>query len=283
MNDQTCGTTHRPHTAADPRGAVARLQHSWQLRLLLAFSLLWLAPTLACGSFAPRPTPTPSPPPVNQESQTGAAVGAGGEGGGIVMQEVTPTLPPTATPEAEPTATFTPTPMPGTALAIGQPARIAAPGGLNMRQTPSTSGAIVTYLAGGQVVDVIAGPSEGDGYIWWQLDDRNGNQGWTAEGDGETAWLSPSLGEPQPVNRAPRVGDRVVVTTEQGQQLSIRAQPGPDAPLLTRINQGAQVTILAGPQSAGGFTWYQIRSDDGSVEGWAADGDSTRRWLSPLE
>ena len=160
---------------------------------------------------------------------------------------------------------------------------IAAPGGLNMRQTPSTSGAIVTYLAGGQVVDVIAGPSEGDGYIWWQLDDRNGNQGWTAEGDGETAWLSPSLGEPQPVNRAPRVGDRVVVTTEQGQQLSIRAQPGPDAPLLTRINQGAQVTILAGPQSAGGFTWYQIRSDDGSVEGWAADGDSTRRWLSPLE
>jgi hypothetical protein len=199
------------------------------------------------------------------------------------MQEVTPTAPPTPTPEAEPTATFTPTPVPGTALAIGQPARIAAPGGLNMRQTPSTSGTIVTYLAGGQVVDVIDGPSEADGYIWWQLDDRSGNQGWTAEGDGESEWLSPSLGAAQPVNRAPRVGDRVVVTTEQGQALSVRSQPNPDAPLLSRVNPGAEFTVLAGPQSAAGFNWYQIRSDDGSIEGWAADGDTTRRWLSPLE
>ncbi|MCB0046726.1 MAG: SH3 domain-containing protein [Caldilineaceae bacterium] len=254
----------------------------WSVRVALAFSILWLAPTLACGSFAPRPTPTPTLPTAGQVDQAGGQTGSD-PAAGIVLQEVTPTPLPTNTPEAAPTATFTPTPVPGTALAVGQPARIAAPGGLNMRQTASTAGAIVTYLAGGQVVDVIAGPAQADGYIWWQLDDRNGNQGWTAEGDGETEWLSPALGEPQAVNRAPRVGDRVVVTTEQGQQLSIRSQPGPDAPLITRINQNAQLTILAGPQSVGGFNWYQVRSDDGSVEGWAADGDTTRRWLSPLE
>ena len=40
---------------------------------------------------------------------------------------------------------------------------------------------------------------------------------------------------------------------------------------------------MAGPQPAGGFTWYQIRSDNGSILGWAADGDDTSRWLSPLE
>jgi hypothetical protein len=262
-----------------------RLQRSWQLRILLALSILWLAPTLACGSFAPRPTPTPSPAPASQGAAPSTSPDAGGESdsSGIVMQEVTPTLPPTPTPEDEPTPTFTPTPVPGTALAIGQPARIAAPGGLNMRQTPSTGGTIVTYLAGGQVVDVIAGPSEADGYIWWQLDDRSGNQGWTAEGDGETDWLSPSLGAAQAVNRAPRVGDRVSVTTEQGQALSVRSQPNPDAPLITRVNPGAEFTVLAGPQSAAGFNWYQIRSDDGAVEGWAAEGDATRRWLSPLE
>jgi hypothetical protein len=32
-----------------------------------------------------------------------------------------------------------------------------------------------------------------------------------------------------------------------------------------------------------GFVWYQIRSDDGGIEGWAADGDDNKRWLSPLE
>ena len=47
--------------------------------------------------------------------------------------------------------------------------------------------------------------------------------------------------------------------------------------------QGQQFTVMGGPQEASGYTWYQIRSDDGAVEGWAADGDGTDRWLSPLE
>jgi uncharacterized protein YraI len=76
------------------------------------------------------------------------------------------------------------------------------------------------------------------------------------------------------------VGDRVTVT---GGQLSIRAGPGTDGALLTRANPGQQFTVVAGPQAADGFNWFQIRSDDGSVEGWAADGDGFARWLSPLE
>src|SRR5215216_7473486 len=39
------------------------LRQLGQLRSLLFLCLLWLLPTLACGSFAPRPTPTPSPLP----------------------------------------------------------------------------------------------------------------------------------------------------------------------------------------------------------------------------
>jgi hypothetical protein len=49
------------------------------------------------------------------------------------------------------------------------------------------------------------------------------------------------------------------------------------------VEPGQQFTVLAGPQSADGLNWYQIRSDNGSIEGWAADGDGTTRWLSPLE
>ena len=40
---------------------------------------------------------------------------------------------------------------------------------------------------------------------------------------------------------------------------------------------------MAGPQAADGYFWYQIRSEDGQVEGWAADGSEGERWLSPLE
>jgi hypothetical protein len=104
-----------------------------------------------------------------------------------------------------------------------------------------------------------------------------------ADGDNETEWLSPTIGQAQAVNRAPRVGDRVAVTMPASGQLSVRAVPGPDAALLTRVNSGEQLTVLDGPQQAGGFTWYRVRSDSGAVEGWAADGDGEDRWLSPLE
>lgn len=277
MNDKNPAPLHTLRTRLD------RLWQSWQMRVLFAVSLLWAGPALACGSFAPRPTPTPPLPAAQQiQPQPDANVTAT-TANQVQLHEVTPTPPVAPTPEPEATATFTPTPEPGTALSIGQPARIAAPGGLNMRATPGTGGAIVTYLSGSQVVDVIDGPSEADGYTWWKVDDRNGNQGWIAQGDDESEWLSPRLGEAQPVNRAPRVGDRVVVTVEQGQQLSIRALPGTDGPMITQVNAGAQFTVLAGPQSVDGFVWYQIRSDDGGIEGWAADGDDSKRWLSPLE
>lgn len=253
-----------------------RFTQAWQLRLLLALSLLWLAPTLACGSFAPRPTATPTLPPVIE--QPPASVGE------PEVQTATPDpLSEAETPTPAPTSTFTPTPLPGTVMASGQQARVTAPAGLNFRDTPATAGQLLGQLGTGQLVNVVEGPVEAEGFTWWRLDDRAGNVGWAADGDGETEWLSPQVGEPQPANRPPNVGDRVQVTMGANGQLTIRSLPGTDAPLVTRVDPGVEFTVLAGPQSAGGYTWYQIRSDDGTVEGWAADGDGAERWLSPLE
>ncbi len=168
-------------------------------------------------------------------------------------------------------------------MAAGQQARVTAPAGLNFRDTPATGGQLLGQLGTGQLVNILEGPVEADGFTWWKVDDRQGNVGWGADGDGETEWISPQLGDPQPANRAPNVGERVSVTMGAGGQLTIRSLPGTDAPLVTRVNSGSEFTILAGPQSAGGYTWYQIRSDDGSIEGWAADGEGADRWLSPLE
>lgn len=258
---------------------------SVRLRLLLGLSVLWLAPTLACGSFAPRPTPTPSPvaPPTD-----------------LAVAAETPTIPPTsvlivddtplpqggaitgttATTTGVTIATAVPAPAPAAnVLAPGNPARVTAPGGLNMRAAATTGGNLIVQLATGQVVTILEGPISADGYTWWRIDDGAGNSGWAVQGDGDTEFLSPQLGEAQPVNRSPRVGERVVISS----QVSVRALPSTSATLLTYANQGAQFSVLAGPQSADGFTWFQIRSDDGTIEGWAAEGDGTTRWISPLE
>lgn len=252
------------------------LSHKWKVRALFAVSLIWLGPTLACGSFAPRPTPTPTTPPV---ADTPAAVAPTSTP--LIQLDATPVVE-AATPTAAPTATFTPTPIPGTALANGQPARVVAPDGLNMRDQPTSGGQLLLLLPSNQRVTIVEGPQDAEGFRWWKVDDGQGNVGWVAERDGETEWLSPRMGEPQPVDRAPRVADRVQVTMSTG-QLSVRITPGTDAELVVRVDPGDQFTVMGGPQEAGGYIWYQIRSDDGAVEGWAADGDGTERWLSPIE
>lgn len=247
-----------------------------QLRSLLILCLLWLIPTLACGSFAPRPTPTPSPVPATSVS---AVSSAGDEATPLVT--AIPQLPTdTPTPEATPTTTPTLPAQGGNVLAPGQTARVTAPAGLNYRQSPSSNAGLIGQFATGQVVTILEGPVSADNFTWWHIDDGQGNVGWAADGDGDTTWLSPQLGDPQPVDRSPRVGDRVTVSTAQ---LSVRATPGTGGQLITRADPGQEFTVLAGPQSANGFNWYQIRSDDGSIEGWAAEGDGSTRWLSPLE
>jgi hypothetical protein len=182
-----------------------------------------------------------------------------------------------------PTATFTPVPLPGTALSIGQPARVVAPNGANLRAEASTTATLVRYLPARLKVTVLDGPTDAEGYRWWKLDDGEGNVGWAVEHDGETDLLSPQMGEPEPVDRSPRVGERVRVTMANGGQLSVRETPGTDANLVTRVDPGQEFTVTGGPQNVGGYTWYQIRSDSGEIEGWAAESDGTERWLSPLE
>jgi hypothetical protein len=148
-----------------------------------------------------------------------------------------------------------------------------------MRAAATTGGNLILQLGTGQVVTILEGPISADGYTWWRIDDGAGNTGWAVQGDGETEFLSPQLGEAQAVNRSPRVGERVTISV----QVSVRSLPSTAANLMTYATPGQQFSVLAGPQSADGFTWFQIRSDDGTIEGWAAEGDGTTRWISPLE
>lgn len=273
---------------AKPPQSIARTRAS--MKVLLAFSALWLAPTLACGSFAPRPTPTPSPiaPPTDIAASVETPDIAPTP---ILVIDETP-LPAagnaftSTTGVVDPAPTDTPappTPAPNV-LAPGNRAIVTAPGGLNMRNSPTTSGGLLLQLATSAVVTILEGPSSADGYTWWRVDDGSGNAGWVVQGDGTDQWLVPNTGAGSgsavlPVDRSPTVGERVVTNTS----VSVRSLPSTSANLLTYTAQGQQFSVLAGPQSADGYTWYQIRSDDGTILGWAAEGDGTTRWLSPLE
>ncbi|MYC95460.1 MAG: SH3 domain-containing protein [Caldilineaceae bacterium SB0661_bin_32] len=238
---------------------------------LLAMALLWVVPILACGSFQPRPTPTREQPVAAPAAET------------PVPDQPTPTVPPTTTPN--PTQTAVPSPIPTIAvrnpLTIGEPARITVAGGLNVREQPTVRSPAVTLLAQGKRITVLEGPVSSDGYIWWKVDDNQGTVGWVAGGQGIDDWISPQVGEARPIDRSPVIGDRVIVTLNG--ELTVRALPGIGSTIVSRARTSQVFEVVAGPQAADGYFWYQIRSDDGEVEGWAADGREGERWLSPLE
>ena len=54
-------------------------------------------------------------------------------------------------------------------------------GPLNLRSEANTTSDIVTTLETGTVLDVISGPEEGEGYVWWQVVDAQGNTGWVVQ------------------------------------------------------------------------------------------------------
>jgi uncharacterized protein YraI len=83
-------------------------------------------------------------------------------------------------------------------LTVGEWARVASGSANNLRDQPTTSGAVVGRIPPGDIMQVVDGPRCADGYAWWQV--RYGMQtGWTAEGNPTRGvyWLEP-LAEPPP-------------------------------------------------------------------------------------
>ncbi len=228
--------------------------------------LLLVLPALACGRFEPQPAPTVQPattaPPA---TATRAAT-------------TTPTGTPTSEVTSEPTATFTPTSVPGEALAIGQPARVVAPQGVNIRSEPRTGSRRLGRFGTGVKVTIQDGPVEADGYRWWKVADSAGVSGWIAERDRQTIWLTPKVGEPRPVDRAVRQGDKMVVTLTG---VALRAFPGTGTTLLREMPRGVQLTLVEGPVDADGLRWWHVRND--TYDGWSAERSSRERLLAPLE
>ncbi|RME86437.1 MAG: SH3 domain-containing protein, partial [Caldilineae bacterium] len=189
-----------------------------------------------------------------------------------------PSTPHTPTPAPAPTATPTP---PGDII-LGRPARVLAPTGVNIRKEPGVRAGRVGYFASGILVRVLEGPVYADGYIWWLVDDGYGKSGWIAGGDGQDVWLSGHIGDPRPVNRPVRLGDRVTVSVAPGKSLTIRYEPGTRGPIARRVIPGTRLDVIDGPVYLDDMRWWKVRRRDG-LTGWAAEGDGKDRWLTPME
>ena len=255
----------------------------WGIWLPLGLLVLAL---VACGGFQVRVTPTVAPPPTDSSGPLTPS----GEAG-MPSPTAEPTLgpptqaPPTPVPITAPAES--PQPSSGAAgLTPGETARVVAGGGLNMRDRASGKGKLIGRVTQGAVVTLVAGPSHADNYTWWQIDNGAGQVGWVAAGPPEDPWLlpdqksGPAAGGGKLVNRAVKLGDRVQVTTQGNQLLSIRETPGKNAALAARVLSGAQFAVRGGPVKQDGFVWWQLEGD--KVSGWVAEGDGTDRWLTPV-
>jgi hypothetical protein len=60
---------------------------------------------------------------------------------------------------------------------------------LRMRTAASTSADIVRTFDLGEVVRVVSGPIEADGYAWYEIEDLDSRTGWAAMGSGGEQWL----------------------------------------------------------------------------------------------
>lgn len=116
----------------------------------------------------------------------------------VILQTAVPTSPPpiptvgemvptAAGEEAEatiqPIATQEPTPIPPGVLAIGVSATVVdTEVGLNLRADPVVAADnILALVPDGTVLEVIDGPEEAEGYVWWRLRTADGTEGWGVE------------------------------------------------------------------------------------------------------
>jgi hypothetical protein len=108
-----------------------------------------------------------------------------------IIPTVTPALPTVAPlPTATPTPKPTPTPSVPTEIKVGVYVKVvgAEADELSYRSGPGLNYARLSIVKDGTILEVLEGPEEADGYIWWRLEDEDGFIGWAAED-----WLEPTL------------------------------------------------------------------------------------------
>src|SRR3989344_1659175 len=150
------------------------------------------------------------------------------------------------------TVTSTPTPPPpSSGISIGDWIQVTEK--VSVRYLPATDSKRLGVQYVGTKGKVIGGPAQGSGYTWWNIDYTVVPDGWSVEN-----YITETTA-PSPV----AIGSRVTTTD------NIKVRSAPNGERIGRQPAGSQGTITAGPIQSGGYTWWNVNFDSGTV-GWAA-------------
>lgn len=134
--------------------------------------------------------------------------------------------------------------------------------GVNLRSGAGIGNPVIGNFSYGTNAIVNDGPRSADGYGWYNITI-----------DGLTGWMaSDFLAEgytdgPAPGNGEFRIGSYVRPTSA----LNLRSGPGTGNGVIKVINSDDIATVIGGPQTSGGYTWYQVELwDQTATVGWAA-------------
>lgn len=85
-----------------------------------------------------------------------------------------------------------------------------------------------------------------------------------------------------PVPTRLSVGMKAMMTyTASGDPVVVRQAAGLAGDYLGQLYNGTQVEVLAGPVQIDDLNWWQIRTADGKISGWSAEGSDGEYWISP--
>ncbi len=87
--------------------------------------------------------------------------------------------------------------------------------------------------------------------------------------------------EPTQAAAALELGGEAQIHTTGGDALRIHDQPDFNAPIVARLDDGTQVTLIDGPVTVGTDRWWKIQMSDGSA-GWAVETVEGVETLQPV-
>lgn len=70
-------------------------------------------------------------------------------------------------------------------------------------------------------------------------------------------------------------------STQSSTSNRVRSAPGTGANILGLLQPGKAVQITGGPQCVQGYVWWKVKTLQGSLEGWTAEGQDKDYWLVP--
>ena len=100
----------------------------------------------------------------------------------------------------------------------------------------------------------------------------------------QTPTLLPIIGHPcssAPPTRI-EVGDMVIVTTTEGDRLTLRSSPVVADNAVDKISAGVSLRVLDGPVCSNNFTYWKVQVIGLTETGWVAEGDNYIYWLEPV-